>query len=66
MPPYNGKTQMITGGTGAFGEAVLKRFWNTDFGEISLLRLDAQNQDDKAARYQTVKSTNNSGYLTHH
>lgn len=27
MTPFSGKTLMITGGTGSFGEAVLKRFW---------------------------------------
>ena len=34
MSLFTGKTLMITGGTGSFGNAVLNRFLQTDIGEI--------------------------------
>ena len=34
MGLFTGKTLLITGGTGSFGNAVLNRFLNTDIGEI--------------------------------
>ena len=36
MSIFTGKTLLITGGTGSFGNAVLKRFLNTDIGEIRI------------------------------
>lgn len=36
MSIFNGKILMITGGTGSFGNAVLKRFLRTDVGEIRI------------------------------
>ena len=36
MSIFNGKTLMITGGTGSFGNAVLNRFLRTDIGEIRI------------------------------
>ena len=36
MSVFNGKTLMITGGTGSFGNAVLNRFLQTDIGEIRI------------------------------
>ena len=43
----NNKTLLITGGTGSFGNAVLKRFLNTDhFSEIRIFSRDEKKQDD--------------------
>jgi len=53
--PFSGKTLMITGGTGSFGEAVLKRFLNTDIGEIRIFSRDEKKQDDMRHRYQNDK-----------
>ena len=36
MSLFTGKTLMITGGTGSFGNAVLNRFLETDIGEIRI------------------------------
>ncbi|MDD5898978.1 MAG: polysaccharide biosynthesis protein [Clostridia bacterium] len=52
---FSGKTLMITGGTGSFGEAVLKRFLNTDIGEIRIFSRDEKKQDDMRHRYQNDK-----------
>jgi UDP-N-acetylglucosamine 4,6-dehydratase len=52
---FKGKTLMITGGTGSFGEAVLKRFLDTDIGEIRVLSRDEKKQDDMRRRYATEK-----------
>jgi UDP-N-acetylglucosamine 4,6-dehydratase len=43
---FNGKTLMITGGTGSFGHTVLKRFLTTDIGEIRIFSRDEKKQDD--------------------
>lgn len=53
MTAFSGKTLMITGGTGSFGEAVLKRFLNTDIGEIRIFSRDEKKQDDMRHRYQS-------------
>lgn len=37
---------LITGGTGSFGNAVLKRFLDTDIGEIRVFSRDEKKQDD--------------------
>lgn len=55
MTAFSGKTLMITGGTGSFGEAVLKRFLNTDIGEIRIFSRDEKKQDDMRHRYQSDK-----------
>ena len=52
---FCGKTLMITGGTGSFGEAVLKRFLDTDIGEIRIFSRDEKKQDDMRHRYQSDK-----------
>jgi len=52
---FSGKTLMITGGTGSFGEAVLKRFLDTDIGEIRIFSRDEKKQDDMRHRYQNDK-----------
>lgn len=46
MSIFAGKTLMITGGTGSFGNAVLNRFLKTDIGEIRIFSRDEKKQDD--------------------
>lgn len=43
---FKGKILLITGGTGSFGNAVLKRFLNTDIKEIRIFSRDEKKQDD--------------------
>ena len=45
MSIFAGKTLMITGGTGSFGNAVLNRFLRTDIGEIRIFSRDEKKQD---------------------
>ena len=52
MSLFDGKTLMITGGTGSFGNAVLNRFLNTDIGEIRIFSRDEKKQDDMRHEYQ--------------
>lgn len=52
MGIFKGKTLMITGGTGSFGNAVLNRFLNTDIGEIRIFSRDEKKQDDMRHEYQ--------------
>jgi len=53
MSILTGKTLMITGGTGSFGNAVLNRFLRTDIGEIRIFSRDEKKQDDMRHEYQT-------------
>ena len=46
MSSFNGSTLMITGGTGSFGNTVLKHFLETDIGEIRIFSRDEKKQDD--------------------
>lgn len=43
---FDGKTLMITGGTGSFGNTVLKHFLHTDIAEIRIFSRDEKKQDD--------------------
>jgi UDP-N-acetylglucosamine 4,6-dehydratase len=43
---FSGRTLMITGGTGSFGNTVLKHFLATDIGEIRIFSRDEKKQDD--------------------
>lgn len=43
---FKGKTLLITGGTGSFGNTVLKRFLDTDIAEIRIFSRDEKKQDD--------------------
>ena len=52
---FEGKTLMITGGTGSFGHAVLKRFLDTDIGEIRIFSRDEKKQDDMRKTYNNNK-----------
>lgn len=49
---FNGKTLLITGGTGSFGNAVLNRFLDTDIGEIRIFSRDEKKQDEMRHDYQ--------------
>ena len=49
---FTGKTLLITGGTGSFGNAVLNRFLNTDIGEIRIFSRDEKKQDDMRHEFQ--------------
>lgn len=49
---FNGKTLLITGGTGSFGNAVLDRFLNTDIAEIRIFSRDELKQDNMRHFYQ--------------
>ena len=46
---------LITGGTGSFGHAVLKRFLNSSIGEIRIFSRDEKKQDDMRKRYASPK-----------
>lgn len=48
-----GKTLMITGGTGSFGNTVLNKFLATDIGEIRIFSRDEKKQDDMRHEYQS-------------
>ena len=52
MSVFTGKTLMITGGTGSFGNAVLNRFLATDIGEIRVFSRDEKKQDDMRHEFQ--------------
>jgi len=52
---FTNKTLLITGGTGSFGNAVLRRFLNSDIGEIRILSRDEKKQDDMRGVYQNSK-----------
>ena len=52
MSLFEGKTLMITGGTGSFGNAVLNRFLKTDIGEIRIFSRDEKKQDDMRHDFQ--------------
>lgn len=52
MGLFKGKTLMITGGTGSFGNAVLNRFLKTDIGEIRIFSRDEKKQDDMRHDFQ--------------
>jgi len=51
----NGRTLLVTGGTGSFGNAVLRRFLKTDVGEIRIFSRDEKKQDDCRKRYSSDK-----------
>ena len=53
MSIFKDKTLMITGGTGSFGNAILKRFISTDIGEIRIFSRDEKKQDDMRHEYQS-------------
>lgn len=52
MSLFTGKTLIITGGTGSFGNAVLNRFLKTGIGEIRIFSRDEKKQDDMRHEFQ--------------
>jgi UDP-N-acetylglucosamine 4,6-dehydratase/5-epimerase len=52
---FANKTLLITGGTGSFGNAVLRRFLDSDLHEIRILSRDEKKQDDMRKKYNNPK-----------
>ncbi|AUZ60661.1 UDP-N-acetylglucosamine 4,6-dehydratase [Pseudomonas sp. XWY-1] len=52
---FKGKKLLITGGTGSFGNAVLKRFLDSDIAEVRVFSRDEKKQDDMRKRYDSAK-----------
>jgi UDP-N-acetylglucosamine 4,6-dehydratase len=52
---FNNKVLLITGGTGSFGNAVLKRFLNTSIKEIRIFSRDEKKQHDMRVQMQNPK-----------
>lgn len=52
---FKNKILVITGGTGSFGNAVLKRFLETDIAEIRIFSRDEKKQDDMRKKYNSPK-----------
>jgi UDP-glucose 4-epimerase len=52
---FKGKTLLITGGTGTFGNAVVQRFLETDIAEIRVFSRDEKKQDDMRKRFGNPK-----------
>ena len=52
---FSNKTLLITGGTGSFGNAVLRRFLDTDIREIRIFSRDEKKQDDMRRIYNNAK-----------
>ena len=52
---FKDKTLLITGGTGSFGNAVLRRFLNSDIREIRIFSRDEKKQDDMRQLYNDTK-----------
>lgn len=52
---FKGKILLITGGTGSFGNEVLKNFLNTDIKEIRIFSRDEKKQDDMRKKYNNNK-----------
>ena len=55
MSVFKDKTLLITGGTGSFGNAVLRRFLNSDIKEIRIFSRDEKKQDDMRHQLQSPK-----------
>lgn len=55
QPTFTGKTLLVTGGTGTFGNAVLRRFLATDIAEIRCLSRDEKKQEDMRLHYASPK-----------
>ncbi|MGI0153065.1 polysaccharide biosynthesis protein [Pseudidiomarina sp. WS423] len=52
---FNNKTLLITGGTGSFGNAVLRRFLDSDLKEIRIFSRDEKKQDDMRKAFNNEK-----------
>jgi UDP-glucose 4-epimerase len=54
MSSFSGATLLITGGTGSFGNTVLKHFLETDIGQIRIFSRDEKKQDDMRHELQML------------
>ena len=52
---FSNKVLLITGGTGSFGNAMLRYFLNSDFREIRIFSRDEKKQDDMRNKYRSSK-----------
>ncbi len=52
---FNNKVLLVTGGTGSFGNAIVKRLINSDVREIRILSRDEKKQDDMRKLYSNQK-----------
>lgn len=52
---FEGRTLLVTGGTGSFGNAVLRRFLDSDIAEIRIFSRDEKKQDDMRKRFDNPK-----------
>jgi UDP-N-acetylglucosamine 4,6-dehydratase len=52
---FDNKTLLITGGTGSFGNAVLRRFLSSELREIRIFSRDEKKQDDMRKKYNSPK-----------
>src|ERR1041384_4034886 len=52
---FSDKVLLITGGTGSFGNAVLRRFIDSDLREVRIFSRDEKKQDDMRKRYNNPK-----------
>jgi UDP-glucose 4-epimerase len=52
---FSNKSLVITGGTGSFGNAVLRRFLDSDLAEIRIFSRDEKKQDDMRKQYDNAK-----------
>ena len=55
MSLFEGNVLLITGGTGSFGNAVLRRFLDSDVKEIRIFSRDEKKQDDMRHHLQNSK-----------
>ena len=52
---FTNKILLITGGTGSFGNAILRRFLQSDLKEIRIFSRDEKKQDDMRRKYKDPK-----------
>ena len=52
---FKNKILLITGGTGSFGNAILRRFLDSDIAEIRVFSRDEKKQDDMRKKYDNSK-----------
>ncbi len=52
---FEGRTLLVTGGTGSFGNAVLRRFLDSEIAEIRIFSRDEKKQDDMRKRFDNPK-----------
>ena len=57
---FDNRTLLVTGGTGSFGNAVMRRFLKTQIREIRIFSRDEKKQDDMRRDYATGRSRSTS------